>query len=250
MKNKTIGFSILVFLFIVLSVIWVIPSDAARVKRLTLTEIRDNAEKIIVGVVVSSSTRLTDEGDMVWTDYEVEVEETLRGKQGQAYETVSVAGGSLEGINVGIVGVPHFKIGSRYVFFLLPGQNYVVPTVGWGQGIFEVLTQNVTGTGVQEILISYDNEPLEVTNGRLARGLRVCKQEGRISPMPDQRQETAGEQKAEEPVIFDAAGNEIDQRQVAPDLESKSLSERTFATLNDLRLFIDGKLNETPSDKQ
>jgi hypothetical protein len=250
MKNKTTGFSNLVFLFIILSVIWIIPSDAVRVQRLTLTEIRERAERIILGVVVSSSTRLTDDGDMVWTDYKVEVEETLQGETDQAFETLSVAGGSIGGIDVGIAGVPHFKVGSRYVFFLLPRRNYVVPTVGWGQGIFEVLTLNVSEKGDKQILISYDNEPLEITNGGLKRGLHVYKQGGRLFPMPDQRQGTTDEQKEEEPVILDAAGIEIDQHQIEPEQVTKSLSERTFSTLNDLRLFINGELNEVPPDKQ
>src|SRR5690242_13930232 len=84
------------------------PIAAARVRRLSLTEIRDRAAIVMVGEVVGSSTRLG-KANMVWTDYEVRVTETWKGDNEPAVKTISFAGGRHGEYEVGIDGVPQLE---------------------------------------------------------------------------------------------------------------------------------------------
>ena len=75
--------------------------NAVRVSRLSLTEVRDQASSIIVATVVSKETRIGPQAKMMWTDYELEVEEGLLGVIQPGPRTLSFAGGVSGGIEVG-----------------------------------------------------------------------------------------------------------------------------------------------------
>jgi glycine betaine/choline ABC-type transport system substrate-binding protein len=55
------------------------PSVATKVQLLTLSQINTVAESVVVGVVTTTSTRADADRKMVWTDYQLTIQETLRG---------------------------------------------------------------------------------------------------------------------------------------------------------------------------
>ncbi|HVT03221.1 MAG TPA: hypothetical protein VHL58_07555, partial [Thermoanaerobaculia bacterium] len=124
-----------VILFALTTIVCVFPAMATRVRRLSLDQVRDQAQSIVVVDVLNQSARVGEGAKMVWTDYQVRVRETLKGTDTGALMTVSFAGGQAGGLDVGLSDVPSLEIGKRYVLFLQSGQLHPTPTVGWGQGL-------------------------------------------------------------------------------------------------------------------
>lgn len=216
-------------------------AHAVRVQRLTLTDVRDQAHSVIVARVLLPETRFEPSTNMVWTDYALEVEEVLLGESPQPPATISFAGGSTAGRDVGITGVPRLKPGHRYVLFLLQeGVPWATPTVGWGQGIFEIVP-SLSGQA-SEALVSYDGELLEATPAGIRRGPRVVHTvEGLELAAP---RVPHGSPREAEPVVFDAEGEIVEQRPQAPTPAPTPLAQRSFASLERLRQFVRREIEE------
>ncbi len=229
---------------------WMFPAHAARVRRLTLTQLRDQADTVVAGTVNASTTRPGPRGHMVWTDYDVAVEETLLGAPGpQAGDviTVSFAGGQHGALNVGILGVPALETGQRYILFLLPKDNYPSATVGWAQGIYS-FTDIDTATERRIVLISQNSRPLELdASGSLFRGSPVIISDQGLQALSIQRETLDTSRKALEPSVIDASGQPIPQRPRLPQTSAVPVSNRTFADVDHLRRFLKGELQESLS---
>lgn len=223
--------------------------NATRVQRLSLSEIRDQANSIIIARVTSQETRLGPNAKMVWTDYQIEVEEVLQGVNPTTLTTLSFAGGETAGKSVGIAGVPRLQVGGRYVFFLLHGQTpWATPTVGWGQGIFEIVPQQ--SFSEPEVLVSYDGEPLEISPGGLRRG-DLVRRNDRWIEIPEATDGLSGldrllQQRENVPVVLNPDGKPIDQSPDTLGAEAKRLDQRSFASLDQLRGFIRGEVQQDP----
>jgi hypothetical protein len=214
---------------------------AVRVQRLSLTEVRERADGIIVVHVSSESTRVGDGAKMVWTDYQVQVNETLAGDPSEGTRTISFAGGYAKGLEVGIADVPRLQVGKRYVLFLLPeGRPWATPTIGWGQGIFELITDP---SAAVESLVSYDGEPLELTASGIRRGARIGarNRESGVLVVGDNADR---EPKEAEPMALDPYGNVIEQPPRPVPETVVTPKEGELASLDDLRRFVRGELPE------
>jgi|GEM_PF-2416373 len=226
-------------LFSIVAVLGVFPATAARIRRLSLNDIRSKAQRILVGEVLSQSTRVGEGGKMVWTDYQLRVSETLKGTDPGAITTVSFAGGQAGGLDIGLSDVPTLEVGRRYVLFMQSGDLHPTPTVGWGQGLFHV-SQIKDGTVNRSVIVSEDGEPLEIdAAGLLTRGPRVVISEGKIV-VAAKVDPHAAQQKMAEPVALNADGTpaptvaRIQPLTVAP--------RHNYATMNQLRMFAHGRL--------
>ena len=116
----------------------------ARSRPLTVAEMAKAGERIVVGEVLSKSSRWGDDRKMIWTDYTVAVEETWKGVS-SATVTVSVAGGTVDGKSIQVTHTPILRVGSTYVLVLHGNQHlYASPVVGTEQGLFrEVVVEIV-----------------------------------------------------------------------------------------------------------
>ena len=137
-------------------------------------------------------------------------------------------------LSVGIVGVPVLEQGKRYVLFLFPPGPLASAAVGWGQGIFHVVDTTV-GSAARTVLVSYDGEPLQLdSSGMLIRGSPIQVEDGgRLAVLPAQESP-----RAPEPLVYDADGNQVSQPPQQPSSLAAQISERNFATLDDLREFL------------
>jgi len=220
----------------------------ARVKRLSLTDIRDQADRVVVGVVSGVSPRVGPQRKMVWTDYEIQVEEVLLGNTDDETVTISFAGGEAGGLSIGVTGVPRLVNGNRYVLFLLPDNNFVSATIGWGQGVYELKDVELDGEKLA-VLISYDGEPLELSpQNELLRSQVVAVDGDRLQLRPGGQ--SRRELRASEPKILDADGNPVVQPAPVPVSPPLPLNQRQFASLGDLRLFVSGDLSEAQDEEQ
>lgn len=225
----------------VLAVAMVAPSEAATVRRLQLEEIRDGASSIFWGQVVDQSTRLA-EGRIVWTDYRISVSEYLRGPNPGALTTVSYAGGTKGDVSIGIHGMPRLEIGRTYLFFINPdrqdGRRPINATIGWGQGLYRIERVEIDGAK-RDLLVSWDGEPLEMSDdGRILRGPGVDVRNGSVVDLAARRQ--ADISRAADPTFTTPDGKPVPQHW-GPRPE-RSVRQRNFATLDDLRAFVDGRI--------
>jgi hypothetical protein len=213
-----------------------IPCTASSIRRLSLTQVRDKADRIVVGVVFEKSTRVGASGKMVWTDYKINVVEMLKGEQSGQYVTLSFAGGQSGDLDTGVIGVPVLETGRQYLFFVDDSQLVPTPTIGWGQGLYEFVESKVNGREVTALL-SHDGEPLQVTSdGAMVRGARMAVQDGQLMTLSRQGQRLS------DPVAFNADGSQAVLVKRAPAVSSKAAPR--FASLSDVRLFVRDKMRE------
>lgn len=200
--------------------------DAARVRRLSLEELRDNADAVVVVKVVSSSTRPGNEGMMVWTDYTVDVIESLKGNAVAGSKmTLSFAGGSAGGADVGIIGIPKLVVDKRYLLFVDAAELRPVPVVGWSQGLFAIDKGDDGG----ELLVSADGETLELTlSGELSRGRRDFGKRAAAAS-------STSSMRLAPPRISNADGTAASIDATRPPLANAT---RRLATLADVRKFV------------
>ena len=226
-----------IFFWLVLALSLLPDARATSVRRMTLTEIRDLSDSVVLGIVVGSETRLGAEGRMVWTDYRLNVQKTLLGRERKSLITVSVAGGRHGNLDIGIAGAPELEVGETYVLFLEQDRPYAVPTVGWGQGLFRVREASVAGKS-RSVLISYDGEPLEIRDGELQRGARAEIREGKLVRMPEAQRPL----RQAEPVGRNADGTAA---LAAPSIDTgKAAPASRPATLDELQGFLSRKIQE------
>jgi hypothetical protein len=129
------------------------PPAAALGRKLSLDQIVQQGETVLVGTVVSTSTRWGEGKKMIWTDYDVSVEETWKGSPGRMV-ILSFAGGTVDGRSIVVTHVPQLAIGATYVFSLNDlARLYTSPVVGAEQGLFREVTDRATG---KRILLDVD----------------------------------------------------------------------------------------------
>jgi hypothetical protein len=226
-----------VFLWLLLALSLLPDAQATSVRRMTLTEIRDLSESVVLGAVVGSETRLGANGKMVWTDYRVDVQKTLLGRDRGTAITVSIAGGRYGNIDIGVAGAPELEIGETYVLFLQQDRPYAVPMVGWGQGLFRVREASVAGKS-RTVLISQDGEPLEIQDGKLRRGPQAEVRQGKLVQLSNAERSL----RQAEPVGRNADGTAAP---AAPPAEiAKAAPAARPATLDELQSFLSRKLPE------
>jgi hypothetical protein len=122
-------------------------------RRLSLDQIVQQGKTVLVGSVVSASTRWGEGKKMIWTDYEVFVEEVWKGSPGMVV-TLSFAGGTVDDRSIIVTHVPQLKVGGTYVFSLEDlDQLYASPVIGSEQGLFREVINKETG---QRILLDAD----------------------------------------------------------------------------------------------
>ncbi len=220
-------------------------ASAATVSRLELGEIRDQAVSVFEGQVVGMTQRVGETGKMVWRDYEINVTESFAGADPGSTATVSFAGGTVGGLSIGIVGSPYLEIGKHYLFFIEPGKDHPAATVGWGQGLYRI-EKAIIDNQPRQILVSYDGEPLELSgDGRLMRGPSVEIRNGVVSDSATSRREDLGI-RVNAPTFVSADGVVIPQPKPTAQNDAVVRPARTFATIDDVRLFIQRRLASVP----
>jgi hypothetical protein len=219
------------FLVLAVAVAIAATASATTMRRYTLEEVRDRADSVFVGRVVSSSVRPVMNGQLVATDYAIEVSEVLAGTVG-ATTTVTYLGGKDAHYDVAIAGSPTLESGRTYLFFRTREPNNT--TVGWAQGLYRLETVKVDGA-VRTILISGDGEMLRMTHGKLVRAETVAVREGALVKVAAESP-NGGDPRDTNGVALNADGTPA--RRVAPSTAVAAEAPGSIATMDDVRLFV------------
>ena len=119
--------------------------------QLSFDEIVKKADVIFLGKVTDQQTRFGPNGKMIFTDVSFSVERVIYSKQEfkdkvKDIVILSLAGGRIGEIRFKVSDVPNFETEARYlVFTLMDGKPYASPIIGSFQGLFNVLTDEVSG---------------------------------------------------------------------------------------------------------
>jgi hypothetical protein len=121
---------------------------AALGRNLSFDEVVTQGRTVLVGTVLSESTRWGEGRKMIWTDYRVAVDEAWKGSPG-AVVVLSFAGGAVDGQSILVTHVPRLAVGTTYFFSLHDlSRLYTSPVVGADQGLLREATDLATGSRV------------------------------------------------------------------------------------------------------
>jgi len=150
----------------------------------TLRQMMDEAEYIVVATCVGQSTHFDASGARVFTVSRFDVEKTISGTPPLHDLSLRVLGGNRDGLVVDVPGAPRFGEGRKYLLFVTkPFENGFRTTVGWKQGVFEVVKPSASEpelvTGAAELTEVFDKELKTVRNQEKANisGLRLTEVE-------------------------------------------------------------------------
>jgi hypothetical protein len=218
-------------------------SKATTVRRLTLTEIRDAADTIVLGTVENSWSAWNDQGTMIQTHYRIHVEQVLRGPKQEPSLIVSFGGGATGSTSMDIAGMPQLDRGKRYLLFLYLGKPYLSPIVGFRQGIFEVqLVQ--TENGQQTVVLSLDGElVVSLPNGAIIRSGQWRFENGRLVALAPPQDSDRQDVPESSPLVLDALGNPVPQIATQEATRQNRLSFPA-ATLETFVAFVQGNVTE------
>ncbi len=117
----------------------------------TLETLTKHSAFVVIGTPQHNRCNISDEGDDITTDYQVALNETIKGKHDQTgMITVSLPGGRVEfedgtSAEIRVPGFRKMVNGETYALFLTettPGSGIYTP-VGGAQGIFEISTRDM-----------------------------------------------------------------------------------------------------------
>ncbi|MGD8781737.1 MAG: hypothetical protein PVH88_22575 [Ignavibacteria bacterium] len=117
-------------------------------KQLTLKELCEYSDEIVVGKVVDKISYRSLDGKHVYTNVEIKMEEIIHGKFKKGETLIKkVYGGTIDGKTVYIVGAPNYNVGTSSVFFFAEWKSKndtSMIIVGNSQGKFDI-SEDKTG---------------------------------------------------------------------------------------------------------
>ena len=108
---------------------------AATLERLSLDDLITQSTTIVRGKVLNSYTSTN--GPVIYTHYRIQANETLKGTARGVVE-FQLPGGVANNMRQSFAGVPRFKAGDEFVFFLWTGKTGATQVLGLTQGLFSV----------------------------------------------------------------------------------------------------------------
>ncbi|HUB80765.1 MAG TPA: hypothetical protein VMB03_18295 [Bryobacteraceae bacterium] len=108
---------------------------AATLERLSLDDLIAKSTTIVRGKILNSYTATN--GPVIYTHYRIQTSETLKGTANSVVE-FQLPGGIANNVRQSFAGVPQFKPGDEYVFFLWTGRSGATQVMGLTQGLFSV----------------------------------------------------------------------------------------------------------------
>ena len=111
---------------------------------LALDDLTGESQTVVYGKVLTSRVEWNSARTMIFTIYEVQALEYLKGNLGPVFQ-LHEPGGELNGMSMSISGVPKFSAGQEAVFFVWTSHQGLRQVTGFEQGHLPVVTDSVTG---------------------------------------------------------------------------------------------------------
>jgi hypothetical protein len=111
---------------------------------MSLEEVVDASAAIVHGNVVRTWSAWDEDHRYIWTHYEVQVMDKLKGTANSTI-VISEPGGAVGETELQVVGTPKYEVGEEVVLFAEETPLGLLRTCGWGQGKFKVTRARETG---------------------------------------------------------------------------------------------------------
>ena len=126
---------------------WSFSAGATTLVRLDLDDLTGESSAVVYGKIVASRTEWNQARTLIYTVYTVAPVEYLKGRLGPTFELYE-PGGTLDGLQMSIAGVPSFSVGQEAVLFVWTDPRGQHQATGFEQGVFPVRTDSQTGLKV------------------------------------------------------------------------------------------------------
>lgn len=140
MKRTVIGLALCLSILLLLGS----TGQSATVVKMTLNDMVRLSTNIVHGKVIDVTAAWNEEKTQIFTSVTVETTENLKGDKPSTF-TFKQLGGTVGDRRVSVPGFPVFRTGSEIVLFLTNDPYDRIATVGLGQGIFNVYTDEESG---------------------------------------------------------------------------------------------------------
>lgn len=125
-------------------------ASAATVQHLSLGELAERSEQVLIGTVIRQESRLERDPVQIFTDTELAVERVLKGPREKGPPLVltqlgGTAGAGTERRTQRIAGYPEFAVGERVLVFLERTDTGRLVVTGLAQGKYTLVTDPKSG---------------------------------------------------------------------------------------------------------
>jgi hypothetical protein len=119
------------------------PATASLVKALSLAELTQRADLIVVAVAKEHMSRPAKGGKLIVTDVALQVDDVLKGKAERGKSVVAtVLGGAIGELGLHVPGEAQLPIGRRLIVFLYRSGGSELHVVGMAQGVMALHEAN------------------------------------------------------------------------------------------------------------
>ena len=119
-------------------------AGATTLLRLDLDDLTTESAAVVYGRIVASRVEWNQSRTLIFTVYTVEPMEYLKGRLGPVFELYE-PGGTLDGLQMSVAGVPAFSMGQEAVLFVWADPHGQHQVTGLEQGAFPVRADQQTG---------------------------------------------------------------------------------------------------------
>jgi hypothetical protein len=128
--------------------VWLAPVWGATLEQLSVSDLIAKSTAIVQGQVTGSSTFL--KGSVIYTDYKVGVTQQWKGAARSSVDVI-VPGGIANGTRQTFPGAPQLSGGQPYVLFLWTSSKGATTTLGFTQGVFNLLKDGSGGVRASQM---------------------------------------------------------------------------------------------------
>jgi hypothetical protein len=147
-----------------------LPSSATTLVYKSFDDLMKEADAVVAGHVVSVDSQYNANRE-IYTFVTLDQVEVLSGNYTDSTLTIRLKGGKVQNDISHVIGSPEFTEGERVILFVNGNGRYMVPLVGWTQGVFRI--QQDPATSLDVVKDADGNRVVGVQNGHVLRDLVV-----------------------------------------------------------------------------
>jgi hypothetical protein len=165
-----------------------LPLTATTVPYKSFDDLVKEADAVVSGRVAQVESKYSPEKE-IFTFVTLDQLDTVAGSYTGSTLTLRFLGGQIGNDISHVVGSPTFNVDDRVVLFVQGNGRYMVPLVGWTQGVFRV--QQDATTGQLAVRDNEGNRVAGVQNGRLVKDLVAQPEAHIVGEMKEQASQAA-----------------------------------------------------------
>ena len=142
-------------------------TQATIIQYKSFTDLVKESDAVVSGRVARIESKYSANKEDIYTFVTLDQVETLSGSYAASTLTLRFLGGHVDNDMLHVEGSPNFKQNEKVIVFVHGNGRYMVPVVGWTQGVFRVVPDAATG---KEVVSDHEgNRVFGVQNGSILK---------------------------------------------------------------------------------